>query len=52
MHTVFVRMVAHQAKLLEACTSGLWRGHTEAIRQQLGPVQTTASAPPTPTKPP
>lgn len=68
MHTIFTRMVAHlaqlaqhpgardharhQAKLLEACESGLWRGLTAAIRQQLGPAQTTASAPPTPKKPP
>lgn len=62
MHDIYPRMLAHLvqlarhpgsvdharhvAKTLEACESGLWTGLTAAIRQQLGPAQPTASAPP------
>lgn len=68
MHTIFARMVEHlarlaqhpgardharqQAKLLEACESGLWHGLSDAVRQRIGQAPATASAPQNPKKPP
>lgn len=39
-------------RLLLADPSGLWQGLSEAVRQQLGPAAASASAAPSPTKPP
>ena len=51
-HPGSVDHARHVAKTLEACESGLWTGLSAAIRRQLGRAPTSASEPPSLTKPP